>query len=130
MATKIEWDKWEKAKWLAGRGLHRVLPYQQPAHYEDMVEDVALRLLTDGWNVKWRVVDMLREWNGRTSRESNERYTKEQLEQNFNGSYYPTPEFAAQIKERRQGKPLCPPEKKEPDYLIATTKEAFVRRWI
>jgi hypothetical protein len=126
----IEWDSWERAKSSARWGLYRTLSFRDTIYHEDLVEEIALRLLIDGWNVKWRVVDVLRIWYGRYNRTPTKALTREQIQWNSNGSYFPSPEVAAQIKERRQGKPLCTPIKKEPDYKIATSKESFARRWI
>lgn len=120
----IEWDKWEDAKCAARKGLWKTLYASHRALREDMVEDVALRLLTDGWNVRWRIVDMLRDWFGRDTRV----YNFSPLFPN-ELAYTITPEFETYIRERLSGKPLCAPAMKT-DYKIASSMEDFSRRWI
>jgi hypothetical protein len=61
----INWDAWEDAKRAARNGLWMTLNTRHRSLREDMIEDVALRLLTDGWNIRWRIADMMQQWFGK-----------------------------------------------------------------
>ncbi len=106
----LRWDLWDRARWIALKRMGRRLRRSSLA--EDLASEAALLMVTQGWNVKWRITDVLRQWYGRDRQSGKVRRPIFQPLQ-FSGpemwdNHFMNPEAACALKEHVEGKPLNP----------------------
>jgi hypothetical protein len=127
--STIDWSKWESAKRAAEWGLRRTGASMDGPDYEDLVEDIALSILTDGWNAQWRVADVYRRYYGRPERWKGPGYSTDQMMWEMGAEQPPRQDVLLSVLERTAGRPLNPCTDPRP-YRIAASPEDFARRWL
>jgi hypothetical protein len=124
--SKPNWDLWDKALksahwWVWKRCRHH--PFYE-VHGEDIAHEVAIRLLTDGWNLEWRLADLMRDWYGRDNFPVRMKSHLIDVEDLLDTG----PEFLTYISERMSGRPLMASGEKR-DYKVAMSAGEFAKRW-
>lgn len=122
---KPDWSQWDKAiktaRWYVHKRCKNHPMYL--AEGEDLSRDLAIKMLTDGWNPEWRLADIMRERYGRNTYPSRVNGHVVDVSDNSN-----SPEFMTYLSERMSGKPLMECKKKN-DYSITQSFGEFFRRW-